>query len=98
MQGRIKRMKKILIGSILLFFVFTVLSGEVIDQPVARVKLTKTDIIYQARFMKFVEKYEKQMNKKITLEEKKQVLDKLIEEKLLVQAAQHGKKRRRDQG
>ncbi len=74
-----------------MFFAFSMLYGEVIDQPVARVKLTKTDIIYQAKFMKFVEKYEKQLNKKITLEEKKQVLEKLIEEKLLVQAAQQNK-------
>jgi peptidyl-prolyl cis-trans isomerase SurA len=90
MEG-LQGMKKILAGSILMILMLSTLGAQVIDQPVARVKLTKTDIIYQARFIKFVEKYEKQLNKKITIEEKKQVLDKLIEEKLLIQAAQQDK-------
>jgi parvulin-like peptidyl-prolyl isomerase len=80
-------MKKIFACAILFFFALAALNAEVIDQPVARIKLMKTDIINQSKFMKFVEKYEKQVNKKLTLDERKQVLDELIKEKLLVQAA-----------
>jgi peptidyl-prolyl cis-trans isomerase SurA len=87
----IYRMKRFLIGTVLIVFTLNGFCVDVIDQPVARIKLTKTDIIYQSKFMKYVEKYEKQVNKKLTLDEKKQFLDKLVEEKLLIQAAQQAK-------
>lgn len=80
-------MKRIISAITIALCISGAVFGDIIDQPVARVKLTKTDIIYQSKFVKFVKKYEKQANKKLTLDERKQLLDKLIEEKLLVQAA-----------
>jgi parvulin-like peptidyl-prolyl isomerase len=84
-------MKKLVFNIIFFVLMTSAIFGQVIDQPVARVKLIKTDIIYQSKFIKFVEKYQKQANKQLTMDDKKMILDKLIEEKLLIQAAQQDK-------
>ena len=53
----------------------------------ATVKLTKTEAITQKQFRNMVEEYEKRMGRQLTMDERKQLLQKLIDEKLVLQAA-----------
>ena len=80
-------MKKIT-GILLISIIFLCqVYSEVIDKPVVRIKLIKTEVVYLSEFKSIIESMENKMKRPITLKEKNVVLDKLIEEKLLVQAA-----------
>jgi parvulin-like peptidyl-prolyl isomerase len=81
-------MKKNLIFFVLIF-TFFVLNGwaQPIDPNVVDLKLHVSEAITQGQFRKTVEAMEKQMNRALGMDEKKQLLDHLINEKLLVQAA-----------
>ncbi|MBN2440752.1 MAG: peptidyl-prolyl cis-trans isomerase [Spirochaetales bacterium] len=80
-------MKKIT-GIILFLLIFLCqVYAEVIDVPVVRVKLTSTELVYQSEFKAIIEGMEAKMKRPLSVEEKKVILDKLIEEKILVQAA-----------
>ena len=57
-------------------------------QPLAVVKLNKNESITVKQLKTRCEIYQKQMGRVLTLDEKKSVLDTLIEEKLVIQAAQ----------
>lgn len=57
-------------------------------QPIAMVKLNKNEPITLAQLKTRVEAYQKELGKEMTVEERKQVLDTLINEKLVVQAAE----------
>ena len=61
--------------------------AQVIDQPVARVRLTKSEIITQKQLMKHVELLEQQTRQQVSLEGRKKVLDLKIGEILINQAA-----------
>ncbi|GAB4365415.1 MAG: peptidylprolyl isomerase [Spirochaetales bacterium] len=81
-------MRKTVSGVLWLLLVGTsALWAQVIDQPVARVKLTKLEIITQKQLMKHVELLEQQTRQKVSLEGRKKVLDMKIAEILINQAA-----------
>ncbi len=63
------------------------LSAQSIDKPVASVRLNESEIISQNQFKKLVALFEANYKRVLTLEEKKLLLNKLIDEKLIVQAA-----------
>ncbi len=80
-------MKKIIaVLSVLLFTTITVFAQSEI-QPIAVVKLNKSDSITLKQLKTRCQIYEKQIGRSLTVDERKQVLDTLIEEKLIVQAA-----------
>ena len=81
-------MKKIIaVLSILMLTTVAVFAQSEL-QPIAVVKLSKNESITLKQLKTRCEAYEKQMGgRTLTVEEKKQVLDTLIEEKLIVQAA-----------
>ncbi|AEJ61282.1 PpiC-type peptidyl-prolyl cis-trans isomerase [Spirochaeta thermophila DSM 6578] len=80
------RLWKIVLGVVVmgLFPAF----GQIIDAPVARVKLTKLEVITQRQFKADVELLEKQLGRQLSLEERKQLLDARIGEILIYQAAE----------
>lgn len=74
-----------------IFFLLAVfmLPAQLLDTLVARVKLYKTEVVSQKQFKEDVELLESQLKRKLSLEEKKQLLDAKIAEILLAQAAEH---------
>ncbi|MBP5520384.1 MAG: SurA N-terminal domain-containing protein [Treponema sp.] len=80
-------MKKIIaVLSILMLASFAVFAQSDL-QVLAVVKLNKNESITLKQLRTRCEMYEKQIGRNLTVDEKKQVLDTLIEEKLIVQAA-----------
>ena len=80
-------MKKIItVLSILMFATFAVFAQADL-QPLAVVKLNKNEPITLKQLKVRCSTYEKQIGRALTVEERKQVLDTLIEETLIVQAA-----------
>ncbi|RPJ04239.1 MAG: hypothetical protein EHM28_13770, partial [Spirochaetaceae bacterium] len=63
------------------------LYAQPIDRPVAIIKFSESEVISQSQFRQTVETLEKQYNRKLTIEEKKTLLDSLVAEILLTQAA-----------
>jgi parvulin-like peptidyl-prolyl isomerase len=57
-------------------------------QPIANVKLQKSEPITLKQLKSRVEAYQKELGRPMTIEEKKKVLDTLINERLVVQAAE----------
>jgi len=57
-------------------------------QPIANVKLQKTEPITMKQLKTRVEAYQKELGRVMTVDERKKVLDTLINEKLVVQAAE----------
>ena len=82
-------MKKILLAATLaLSFAFGAFAQSDL-QPLAIVKLNKSETITLKQLRNRVETYQKQNNiKSFTVEQKKEILDAMIDEKLVVQAAQ----------
>ncbi len=82
-------MKKLVFLSIVFFVAAGFLSAQIIDKPVATVNLIKTTPITQKQFRIEVEKIEKAvLNRKATEDEKKQILEGLIQQALLTQGAE----------
>ena len=80
-------MKKIIsVLSILMFSTFAMFAQADL-QPLAVVKLNKNESITLKQLKVRCTTYEKQINRALSVEERKQVLDTLIEETLIVQAA-----------
>ncbi|MBN1412728.1 MAG: SurA N-terminal domain-containing protein [Spirochaetales bacterium] len=79
--------KLIIVWTLVLIFVSSVLVAEVIDKPVATIKYTKTEVISLEWFKQQIDVLETQTNKPLTFEEKKKVLQSLVDEKILIQAA-----------
>jgi peptidyl-prolyl cis-trans isomerase SurA len=79
-----KRFATIVCGFI---FITTLLSAQSIDKPVASVRLSESEIISQNQFKNIITMFEANYNRKLTPEEKKTLLNKLIDEKLIIQAA-----------
>jgi len=78
---------------IVLFFVFSAVFcfAQADLQPAAIVKLTKSEPITVKQFRTEVEKMEKALEKTLSESEKKQVLDAMIDERLVIQAADRDK-------
>lgn len=81
-------MKKIVLSLTMLFMVAGAAFAQSDLQALAVVKLNKSESITLKQVKNRTEVYSKQLKRAITLEERKQVLDSLIEEKLMIQAAQ----------
>jgi len=80
-------MKKIFaVLSVLIFTSFAAFAQADLT-PIAVVKLNKNESITLKQLKSRCESYEKQIGRSLTVDEKKQVLDTLIEETLIVQAA-----------
>ncbi|MEM5948535.1 peptidylprolyl isomerase [Spirochaetia bacterium 38H-sp] len=67
----------------------SILSAQVLDAPVARIKLYKTEVVTQKQFKEDVELLESQLKRKLSLDEKKKMLDARIGEVLIAQAAEN---------
>ncbi len=63
------------------------LAGAQIDATVARVKLTKVEVITQKQFRQQVEQLEEGLKRPLTTEQRRQYLDAMVDEKVLLQAA-----------
>lgn len=81
-------MKKIAITMLLLLASAGALFAQADLQPLVVVKLNKNETITVKQLKSRVDTYQKQIGKTLTLDEKKMVLDSLIEERLILQAAQ----------
>ena len=81
-------MKKLVFGLMSLLLLCTSVFAQSDLQPLAVVKLNKNESITVKQLKSRCEIYQKQMGRTLTLDEKKSVLDTLIEEKLVIQAAQ----------
>ena len=79
-------MRKII--SALPLFVLIAASLSAQDRAVATVRLNKTEPIFQSKFDDTVAVLEQGQGRSLTDEEKKQVLDQMIDQKLVVQAAE----------
>ncbi len=64
------------------------LASAQIDPTVARVKLTKVEVITQKQFRQMVEKLEEGLKQPLSREQRLQYLDALVDEKVLLQAAE----------
>ena len=76
-----------------LFFVFSSVFcfAQADLQPAAIVKLTKSEPITVKQFRTQLETIEKAASRSLTLDEKKQLLDSMIDERLVIQAAERDK-------
>lgn len=82
-------MKKIAVGLMMLFAVAGMCFAQSNDlQVLAVVKLNKSESITVKQLKTRVSTYQKQNQRSLSVEEKQQVLDALIDEKLMLQAAQ----------
>jgi len=84
-------MKRNLLLTLLVFVVTVLVSAQTDLQPVALVKLTKTEPITVKQLKTEVQKIESQTGKTLTVDERKQVLDIMINERLALQAAERDK-------
>ncbi|OHD12111.1 MAG: hypothetical protein A2Z96_03145 [Spirochaetes bacterium GWB1_48_6] len=80
-------MKKILYG-MMLALLTTALPAQIIDVAVARLKLTKVELVTQKEFRDRVSQLEKGLRQTLTAEQKTQLLDTMVSEKLILQAAE----------
>lgn len=81
-------MKRFAVGIVILFTVLAGLAAQSDLQVLAVVKLNKTEPITLRELRARVETYQKQTNKVFDTTQKKEILDAIIDEKLIVQAAQ----------
>ena len=81
-------MKKLVLALTVLFLATGALFAQSDLQALAIVKLNKSETITLKQLKARCEIYQKQLGKSLTSAERKMVLDTLIEEKLMVQAAQ----------
>ncbi|WP_168203388.1 peptidylprolyl isomerase [Oceanispirochaeta crateris] len=79
--------KNILLSILILITTGIFAQNSFIDKPVAIVKLTKTDVISQKKLAYSVSLYEKQAGRALSMLEKEQVLQTLINQMLVYQAA-----------
>ena len=72
----------------MIFAAFGAALAESDLQPLAIVKLNKSETVTVKQVKARVLPYEKQLGRKLTVAERKEVLDTIIKEKLMIQAAQ----------
>jgi peptidyl-prolyl cis-trans isomerase SurA len=80
-------MKRFWIFLFLILLSFSLLDAQTIDKPVASVRLTEIEVISQNHFKNMVELFEVNYKRNLTMDEKKLLLNTLIDEKLIIQAA-----------
>jgi peptidyl-prolyl cis-trans isomerase SurA len=80
-------MKRIVLGAVLLLLWGGLVAADVIDKPVATVKLTRLEAITAKQFRQKVEMLEERSKVTLPLEDRKRLLDLLIGEILIKQAA-----------
>lgn len=80
-------MKKNIIAVMLLVFLTLTAAAQVIDTPLARVKLTKLEVITQKMFDRNMKVLEAQLKNPLTEEQKDGLLESMINEVLVEQAA-----------
>jgi parvulin-like peptidyl-prolyl isomerase len=83
------RNKLVIFFLLFLFSVFSVFSQEVVDRPVAIVKLYRTEVISSSKFNRTVEIFESQSGQSLSREDKMYLLDNMIWEILIIQAAEN---------
>lgn len=81
-------MKKFAIAMLMLLVSAGALFAQADLQPLVVVKLNKNETITVKQLKSRVDTYQKQIGKSLSIDEKKMVLDSLIEERLILQAAQ----------
>ncbi len=83
-------MKRFLLALVTIFFLFVVSSvfGDVIDKPAATVRLEKLQVISVKQLNNAIKGYEAKAKRPLTTGEKKEILDGMIGEILLQQAAE----------
>ncbi len=81
-------MKRFLFICAISAFLVGAVSAQSDLQPIANVKLQKTEPITLKQLKSRVEAYQKELNRVMTVDERKKVLDTLINERLVVQAAE----------
>ena len=79
-------MRKACIGIGLWCLVLSSLYAD-IDPTLARIKLHTVEVITQKQFKSQIENLEKQLNQPVTLDQKRQLLDAMIDQKILLQEA-----------
>jgi parvulin-like peptidyl-prolyl isomerase len=79
--------KRILITGVLIFFAGLCFAQQVIDQPVARVRLTKIEVITQRQLRNQIELIESQTRQSLPQDNRRRMLDLQIGEILINQAA-----------
>ncbi|MFP4375495.1 MAG: peptidyl-prolyl cis-trans isomerase [Spirochaetales bacterium] len=70
-----------------LLIVSSIVSAQVLDRPVAVVRLTETENIGRRELDLQIQVFEQQLGRELTTEEKQEVLDAMVNDKLLLQAA-----------
>ncbi|MGA2977702.1 MAG: peptidylprolyl isomerase [Spirochaetia bacterium] len=80
-------MKRMIVLVLAGCFLIGTLSAQVLDKPAATVKLTKTESITVSQLQKAITALEGQAKRTLTTDERKQVLDALIANILILQAA-----------
>jgi parvulin-like peptidyl-prolyl isomerase len=73
--------------AIILLFVSSILSAQVLDRPVAVVRLTETANIGRRELDQQIQVFQQQLGRELTRAEKQEVLDAMVNDKLLLQAA-----------
>jgi parvulin-like peptidyl-prolyl isomerase len=84
-------MKRKLVLLSLFSFSATLLFAQAIDKPAATVRLTKAETITVRQLRKSVDPYEQRANRALTKDERKTILDGLVNRALIEQAAERDK-------
>ncbi|MDR3303214.1 MAG: peptidylprolyl isomerase [Treponema sp.] len=84
-------MKKLISVTVLLFVMLGIVTAQNDLQSVAVVRLTKSEPITVKQFRTTVEQLEKSSGRALTLDERKQVLNSMIDQQLILQAADRDK-------
>jgi parvulin-like peptidyl-prolyl isomerase len=84
-------MKRFIILVCLGIFPWTFLSAQLNLQPAAEIQLIRTEPIPVSQLKPLVDQLETQYRRKLTVDERKQVLNELINQKLVLQAAERDK-------
>jgi peptidyl-prolyl cis-trans isomerase SurA len=80
-------MKRIFLVAAVLLLVTPIVFAQVIDKPVATVKLSKFEVISAKQFRQQIEELEARTQNHLSMDDRRQLLDLLISEKLISQAA-----------
>ncbi len=80
-------MKQFILSAVLACVIVPLLSAQILDKPAATVRLTRTESITVSTFDKTVQAMEAQTRRPLTTDERHQLLDALIGNLLILQAA-----------
>jgi parvulin-like peptidyl-prolyl isomerase len=80
-------MKRFILGAVLACAIVPLLAAQVLDKPAATVRLTRTESITVSMLQKTVAAMEAQAKRTLSADERRQLLDALIGNALIIQAA-----------